>query len=70
MENKSGNKNQTWNACGAWCCLSRNIFIIIINRIFQGEKTGEKEQESTCVVGSNIRNAFVGGGGEDINVWK
>lgn len=51
VENKSGNKNQTWNACGAWFCFSRNVFIIIMNRIFQGEKTGDREQESTCVVG-------------------
>lgn len=34
VESKSGNENQAWNACGAWCCFSRKVFIIIINNIF------------------------------------
>lgn len=54
-------RKRRFGVCGAWWCFFRKIFIIIINSIFQGEKTGEKEQKNTFVVGQDYA---IGGGDE------
>lgn len=64
VESKSGNKNQAWNACGAWCCFSRKVFIIIVNSIFKEGKQEKRSKKILLVVGKSTRNVVGGPRGE------